>query len=233
MTGARDHSGLGGDVMDCDAFRDEMIDLLYGEAAPAATARLEEHQAACRACRDELASFRRLRRDLASWRTPPDLGRAPRRLSAARPYLAAAAALVLLVGGGLALRGSELRYEQGRFAFRLGQAPEAVALSTALAAQDERHRREMDTLRATLAAASRSDEDTLRKVRQMIADSEARQATLVTTGLTRLEERTEARRQYDLAQVGAGLSYLDGKAGLQAARTTELMGHVLQASQKK
>jgi hypothetical protein len=219
--------------MDCDAFRDEMIDLLYGEAAPAATARLEEHQAACRACRDELASFRRLRRDLASWRTPPDLGRAPRRLSAARPYLAAAAALVLLVGGGLALRGSELRYEQGRFAFRLGQAPEAVALSTALAAQDERHRREMDTLRATLAAASRSDEDTLRKVRQMIADSEARQATLVTTGLTRLEERTEARRQYDLAQVGAGLSYLDGKAGLQAARTTELMGHVLQASQKK
>src|SRR6185436_3466497 len=124
-------------------------------------------------------------------------------LSAARPYLAVAAALVLLVGGGLALRGSELRYEQGRFAFRLGQAPEAAALSTALAAQDERHRREMDILRATVTA-SRSDEDTLQKVRQMIADSEARQATLVTTGLTRLEERTEARRQYDLAQVGAG-----------------------------
>jgi hypothetical protein len=219
--------------MDCDAFRDEMMDLLYGEAAPALAGRLEEHQAACRACRDELASFRRLRRDLASWRTPPDLGRSPRRLSSARPYLAVAAALVLLVAGGLALRGSELRYEQGRFAFRLGQAPEAATLSAALAAQEERHRREMDALRATVPAASRSDEDTLHKVQQMIGDSEARQATLVTTALTRLEERTEARRQYDLAQVGAGLSYLDGKAGLQAARTTELMGHVLQASQKK
>jgi hypothetical protein len=139
---------------------------------------------------------------------------------------------VLLVGGGLALRGSELRYEQGRIALRLGRASEP-AFAAALAAQEERHRREMDALRATVAQASRSDEATLRKVQQMIADSEARQASLVTTGLTRLEERTEARRQYDLAQVGAGLSYLDGKAGLQAARTTELMGHVLQASQKK
>jgi hypothetical protein len=32
--------------------------------------------------------------------------------------------------------------------------------------------------------------------------------------------------------MSAGLAYLDGKAGLQAARTTELVGHVLQASQK-
>ena len=220
--------------MDCDAFRDEMMDLLYEEAAPAVARRLEEHQAACRACRDELSSFRRLRRDLASWRMPPDLVRAPRRLWIARPYLAMAAALVLLgiTVGGLAVRGSELRYEQGRFAFRLGRAPEPAAFSGALAAQEERHRREMDALRAAVAAAS-SGEATLRKVQRMIEESEARQATLVRAGLTRLEDRTEARRQYDLAQVGAGLSYLDGKAGLQAARTTELMGHVLQASQKK
>jgi hypothetical protein len=218
--------------MDCDAFRDGMMDLLYEEAAPAVARQLDEHQAACRACRDELSSFRRLRRDLASWRTPPDLGRAPHRFSPARPYLAMAAALLLLVAGGLAVRGSELRYEQGRFAFRLGRAPEPSALSAALAAQEERHRREIDALRAAVAAAS-SEEATLRKVQRLLEESEARQATLVSDGLTRLEQRTEARRQYDLAQVGAGLSYLDGKAGLQAARTTELMGHVLQASQKK
>ena len=219
--------------MDCDAFREQMMDLLYEEAAPAVARRLDEHQAACRACRDELSSFRRLRRHLASWRTPPDLGRAPRRLSTPRPYVAMASALVLLglTVGGLALRGSELRYEQGRFAFRLGRAPEPSALSAALAAQEQRHRREIDALQATVAAMS--EKATLRKVQRMIEESEARQATIVSAGLTRLEERTEARRQYDLAQVGAGLSYLDGKAGLQAARTTELMGHVLQASQKK
>jgi hypothetical protein len=221
--------------MDCDGFRDEMMDLLYGEAAPVVARRLEEHQAACRACRDELAALRRLRRDLASWRTPPDLGRAPRRLSFGRGTLALAAAVVLLVVtvGGLAVRGSELRHEQGRFVFRLGPTPETSAIASALSAQEERHRREMDSLRATVAASSRSEQDTRRMVLQMIAESEARQATLLTTRLTRLEERTEARRQYDLAQVGAGLSYLDGKAGLQAARTTELMGHVLQASQKR
>jgi len=218
--------------MDCDAFRDGMMDLLYEEAAPAVARRLEEHQAACRACRDELSSFRRLRRDLASWRTPPDLGRAPHRFASARPYLAMAAALLLLVTGGLAVRGSELRYEQGRFVFRLGRAPEPSAFSAALAAQEERHRREIDALRAAVAGPS-SEEATLRKVQRMLEESEARQATLVSAGLTRLEQRTEARRQYDLAQVGAGLSYLDGKAGLQAARTTELLGHVLQASQKK
>ena len=33
--------------------------------------------------------------------------------------------------------------------------------------------------------------------------------------------------------MSAGLSYLEGKTGLQDARTTELMGHVLQASQEK
>jgi hypothetical protein len=219
--------------MDCDAFRDEMMDLLYDEAAPAVARRLDEHQAACRACRDELSSFRRLRRDLASWRTPPELGRTARRLSFSRPYLAMAAALLLLVAGGLAVRGSELRYEQGRFAFRLGQAADSSALSAALAAQEERHRREVDALRAAVAASARTDEDMLRRVQRMIEESEARQATLVSAGLTRLEDRAEARRQYDLAQIGAGLSYLDGKAGLQAARTTELMGHVLQASQKK
>ena len=100
--------------MDCDAFRDEMMDLLYGEAAPATARRLEEHQSACGPCREELASFRRLRRDLSAWRVPADLGQAPPRRRWAPP-LAVAAALALLVGGGWAARGSELRYEQGRF----------------------------------------------------------------------------------------------------------------------
>jgi hypothetical protein len=219
--------------MDCDSFRDEMMDLLYGEASPVVARRLQEHEAACRQCRDELASFRRLRRDLATWQVPPGLGHAPAFLSSARPYLAAAAAVVLLVLGGLAARGSEVRYENGRFAFRLGPAPQGDPLPAALAAQEERHRREIQALRAALGSPRTDEEQTLRKVQRMIAESEARQAAFLNAGLSRLEERAETRRQYDLAQVGAGLSYLDGKAGLQAARTTELMGHVLQASQRK
>jgi hypothetical protein len=217
--------------MDCDAFRDEMMDLLYGEAAPATARRLEEHQSACGPCREELTSMRRLRRDLASWHLPETLGRGPDRRSG-KPALAVAAAIVLLVGGGWAARGSELRYEQGRLSFRLGQGAPTSEIQEALAAQERRHQAELQALRRSMAASA-AQEETLRKVQQWISESEARQATLVATGLSRLEERTEARRQFDLAQVGAGLSYLDGKAGLQAARTTELMGHVLQASQRK
>ena len=219
--------------MDCDAFRDEMMDLLYGEAPPAVAQRLEAHEAACPGCREELASYRRLRRGLAAWRVPAELEARARPRAVARPYLAAAAALLLLVGGGIVLRGSEVRYEAGRFAFRLGRGSGPAEVQTELAAQEARHRQEMQGLRLSLASSRRGDDQLLRKVQEMIAQSEARQAGLFTAGLERLEERTEARRQYDLAQVGVGLSYLDGKAGLQAARTTELMGHVLQASQKR
>ena len=101
--------------MDCDAFRDEMMDLLYGEAPPAVAQRLEAHEAACPGCREELASYRRLRRGLAAWRVPAELEARARPRAVARPYLAAAAALLLLVGGGLVLRGSEVRYEAGRY----------------------------------------------------------------------------------------------------------------------
>ena len=41
------------------------------------------------------------------------------------------------------------------------------------------------------------------------------------------------RRRVDMAQVAASLSYLDGRHGEQLARTNELMGYVLQASQKR
>ena len=219
--------------MDCNGFRNEMMELLYGEASPALTERLDAHQAACGPCREELASFRRLRKDLAAWRVPADLGRRRSWRPAARSYLAAAAALALVALSGLALRGSELRYEQGRLDVRLGRAADRQDVQAALAAQEDRHRREIQALRAALTASAPSEDAILGKVERMIAQSEARQESLVRARLARLEERTETRRRYDLAQVGAGLSYLDGKTGLQAARTTELMGHVLQASQRK
>jgi hypothetical protein len=78
-----------------------------------------------------------------------------------------------------------------------------------------------------------TEQATLARVARLIEDSEARQAVLVGASMASLREEADARRRYDLAQVGAGLSYLEGKTGLQAARTTELMGHVLLAAQKR
>ena len=45
--------------MDCEAYRDQMLDLLYGEAGEAARRSVEEHQAGCASCRDEMAAFKR------------------------------------------------------------------------------------------------------------------------------------------------------------------------------
>ena len=63
--------------MDCDAIRDDMLDVLYGEGGEAAVRRVEAHQAGCAECRRELASLRRLRGDLAQWRLPERLGVSP------------------------------------------------------------------------------------------------------------------------------------------------------------
>jgi hypothetical protein len=81
--------------------------------------------------------------------------------------------------------------------------------------------------------APERDEQLLSRVRDMIRESEARQGVILGASVAQLRDQTDAQRRYDLAQVGAGLSYLEGKTGLQVARTTELMGHVLQATQKR
>src|SRR5262249_22793634 len=163
---------------------------------------------------------------------PEKLGAPPARLHAARlPWgLAAAAALVLALAASLALSGAEVRYDTSGFSVRVGRgAGDTRAL---LDAQERRHRAEIDALRAQLAAVRPPDHDALmRSVADMIRESEARHDAAVQASLRDLRGRADAQRQYDLARVSAGLAYLDGKAGLQAARTTELMGHLLQVSQ--
>lgn len=217
--------------MECKVLRDESMDVLYGEADPETIRRVEEHHLVCASCREEMAALRRLREDLRAWKAPE----APRAV-AVRPrahrFLAAAAVMVLALGGALGLSGSEVRFEDGRFAFRLGRADREV--ERRLAEQEARHREQIESLKVSVASASTLDEkELLRRVEDMIRASEERQVTAVRTSLADVRERSEAQRRYDLARVAAGLSYLDGKTGQHVARTTELMGYVLEASQKR
>jgi hypothetical protein len=217
--------------MECEAFRDDQLEVLYGEADAATARRVSEHHATCDACREEMASFRRVRRDLTAWTLPASVG--PRRVHARRaaPWLAAAAAVLVALGTGYALRPG-------------GGIADVEAL---LARQDTRHRAELAALRAELVPAAAAstpramsggdriggDDLLLRRVQEMIRDSEARQDARVSARLVALTEEAETRRRYDLARVSAGLSYLEGRTGQDMVRTTELMGRVLQASQQK
>ena len=67
----------------------------------------------------------------------------------------------------------------------------------------------------------------------MLRESENREEARVAKTLARLDQKQDAQRRYDMARIAAGLSYLDGKNGQHVARTTELMGYVLEAAQQR
>jgi hypothetical protein len=229
------------ETMDCSDLKDDLLGVLYGEADAATLRKVKDHEARCAACRDELSVLRRLRHDLAEWRLPEPRETRPTTSLWARlglpPAVAAAAVLLVAVGGALGLSGAELRFEKGPLRLRIGG--DTTDVQRTLAERDRHLQQEIAGVRAAFAHATPSsgspldEEAVLQRVQDMIRESEARQAALMKAGLLDLSDRAEAQRRYDLARVSAGLSYLDGKTGQQVARTTELMGYVLQASQKR
>ena len=218
--------------MDCSGLRDDLLDVLYKEASPETQRRVDAHALTCPRCRAELAELRDVRADLQRWKAPELRPFLPRRPVFRMP-------LLLATGASFALRGSEARYEEGRFSFRVGGEASEAALEKALVAQEARHRQEIAELKtlltpeAKLAAAVEGNETLLRRVAEMIRDSEERQSRRAEAKLASLADRADNRRRYDLARISAGLAYLDGKNGQHLSRTTELMGYVLEASQKR
>jgi hypothetical protein len=219
--------------MDCErvgdvAFQGDKMDVLYGEADAAVRARVEEHLAGCAACREEMAALGGVRRDLAAWRLPvarPSF--APRGIVVPR-WVATAALLLLGFGAALGATGY-------------------VSLRRALARQEERadalERRQQEAvqaLEARLEASPRSGLGSTEllaglgsRIEERLRAAEKTQAARLDLRLADWEERTEAQRRVDMARVAASLSYLDGRHGQQLARTNELMGYVLEASQKR
>jgi hypothetical protein len=217
--------------MKCELLREERLDVLYGEASRDTIRRVADHEAVCPECREETADLRRVRHDLQAWKAP-DRARPALALPRPRRFLAAAAVLLLAAGAALGLSGSELRYGDGRLSFSLGRGDEEVR--RLLAEQESRHRHEIEVLKASLSSPVGHDEaGILARAAEMIRESEMRQDASLQASLAGFERRVDAQRRFDLARVSAGLSYLDSKSGQHVARTTELMGYVLEASQKR
>jgi anti-sigma factor RsiW len=204
-----------------------MMDVLYGEADAGVRARVEEHLAGCPACREEMARLRTLRRDLGAWRLPvarPSF--TPRGVVLPR-WLAAAALLLLGFGTALGAAGY-------------------VSLRRALVAQEERagelerlHREAVQALAAAREARPVALDSAVllarldARIDEKLRANESRQGEQLEQRLVDWEDRAEAQRRVDMARVAASLSYLDGRHGQQLARTNELMGYVLEASQKR
>jgi hypothetical protein len=215
--------------MDCNDVRDEQLDVLYGEADAAAARRVAAHNAGCPSCREEFASLRAVRGALATWRLPERAR--DRRVRSPWGYagLALAAGLILALAGAFRLAGASFDVAAGPVRFSLG----AADVRQEMREKDARHEEQIQALRAALAAAQdrpAADEGAiLQRVQDLLRQNEERQTLRLNTSVASLD----AQRRYDLARIGAGLSYLDGKTGQRMARTNELMGYVLQASEKK
>lgn len=238
-------------TLSCDALRDDIIALLYDDGDPADKSRARDHLALCVPCRAEYAELKGVRKALGGWDLPLPAPlpqpRAPRRWFATG--LAAAAGLILGIGVALA----------GRSAFSPSPAPATMAnagadappqfvsfaqLQEMLKNQEDRHRSEIADLRRSLTLVSESPaagaSGQLKNVsnlspatiEQLLKASEARQARMFEARLAGLRTETDLQRQYDMAQIAAGLAYIDSRTGADAARTSELMKNLVRVTAK-
>ena len=209
-----------------DALQGDKLEVLYGEADVAARERVRTHLDLCPACRDELAALRGLRHDLAQWRLPQARpARSPRGF--VLPRWLAAAALVLL---GFAATLGASGYVSLRRALT-----EQQARADALEAQQRGSQR---ALSAALGQAPAAGSEALlaqvdARIDERLRATETEQRASLERQLTGWQEQADVRRRADMAQVAASLSYLDGRHGQQLARTNELLGYFLQASDKR
>ena len=123
--------------------KDALVAYLYDECEPPERLQVERHIAECRHCAEEFESLQSVRGTLGAWTPPPPaagfrvVGQQEARRSWWRPLgepswgLAAAAALVLVVGAAIA--SVEIRYDTNGLTFRMGWSPPAREVSTGAA----------------------------------------------------------------------------------------------------
>jgi hypothetical protein len=229
-------------TMDCSDFRDDMLDVLYGEASEDVAARFATHAESCAACRDDLSGLNGVRQDLQAW-GDESAQPAPRRYWPQMRGLAIAASLLLAFGAGFLVSHTEVRDGAVAVRFRDG-APPSGDFPQDLVRQTAENRAAIEALKVSFSGApgtsggalpaggraSSSEEALLRKVQEMIRASEARQQVVMQTSLSELGQQSDAQRRYDLARISAGLSYLESKTGADVARTNELMSHLVRVA---
>lgn len=242
-------------TLSCEALRDDIIALLYDDGDVADKARARDHLAQCIPCRTEYSDLKGVRKALSGWSLPAPLPlpnpRPNRRFLA--PGLAAAAGLILGIGIAVAGRSAftpGLPSSTSSLAAPAASEPATQFVSfdqlqEALKTQETRHQAEIADLRRSLTMVSDSPTGagssgqltnvsnlSPATIERLLKASEERQARLFEARLAGLRTESDLQRQYDMAQIAAGLAYIDSRTGADAARTSELMKNLVRVTAK-
>jgi len=248
--------------LNCEALRDDIIALLYDDGELAERSRARDHLAACVPCRMEYADLKGVRKTLGGWTLPVAAPiPAPRAVAHRFPQGLVAAAGILL-GIGLAVAGrsvfspasspSTIVAESAPASSQAVQAPQVSSatpqfvsydeLQNILKSQESRYQAEIADLRQTLtqvaettpqgAGARAVSNLSPATVERLLKASEERQARMFEARLAGLRTESDLQRQYDMAQIAAGLAYIDSRTGADAARTSELMKNLVRVTAK-
>jgi hypothetical protein len=215
-----------------------LIGYVYGELALSEQEAFDRHLASCAACRSEVDGLRGTRATLESWTPPePDLGFEVVRVSprgAVKPArwwglspawgLAAAALFVGAVSAAIA--NVEVTTGSGGITIRTGWSRPVAAQSTAAAPADaarqlqrvEARMRELEDQLAAVRAQPASapaavtsrmaDAEMIRLVRQLIAQSEERQQSVLARQILQVNRDFAVARRTDLDRLGRGLEQI-------------------------
>lgn len=220
-----------------------LVAYVYGECEPDMRAVIAGHLTRCARCTDEIAGLGLARRGLEAWIPPmAELGfqiplpvQEPRLpwWRAPLPAWAQAAAAVVIFGAGLSLgfsRGSERN--EPAVARQAVSAPVVESVSPGeLARLEQRLKSEIAQIRsstpsAPVRQAATSDEEVMKKVEALLAQSEERQRRDFTIRSVELARDFEAQRRVDLASVRETLGPLQGVTGTELRQQREAIDRI-------
>jgi hypothetical protein len=232
-----------------------LVAYLYGEVDAATRAGIEVHLATCDACAQEVTALGDVRSELGLW-VPPDaeLGFAivkksepaatvlrPARWWNTVPVWAQAAAAVLVLAAGAAIANIQVRSDANGLVVTTGwMTPAATTVATPAPVADDAWRLALTTLEGQLrneiqaaraqdaerVAARPADDATIRRVQQLLAESEHRQERTLALRLTQFTRDMNMQRRADLMRITSSLGTMEG----QVLRNRQYINNVVRAS---
>ena len=237
----------------CDD-KDTLVGYLYGEVDAADRRAVEQHLASCAACAAEVAALGDVRAELGAWAAPeaelgftivkkselPSNVLRPARWWNTVPVWAQAAAAILVLAAGASIANLQVKSGPDGFSVSTGwiqpasvaapvAAPSDQSWKPALASLEEQLRNEIRTSRVQdthVATRSANDEPTIRRVQQLIEESEQRHSQELAARLIDFQRDVNLQRRADLQQITTSFGAYDR----QLLQQRQLINNVFRVS---